>query len=53
MELHENQTLDCKIAQRLPDVERKDIQKHVYYMAHTGELITTGNKTTRRYTLPA
>lgn len=42
-----------EIAQRLPDVERKDIQKQVYNMAHTGELITTGNKTTRRYTLPA
>ncbi len=40
-----------EIALRLPDVERTDIQKQVYAMARHNELLTTGSRTNRRYSL--
>lgn len=40
-----------EIASRLPDVERKDIQRWVYNMARCGELTTKGGKSSRRYSL--
>ncbi len=40
-----------EIAARLPDVERKDIQRQVYDMARKQLLLTSGVKSNRRYSL--
>ena len=40
-----------EIALRLPDVDKSDIQKHVYNMTRQGELQAEGSKTNRRYSL--
>lgn len=47
---HPNSLLS-EVASRLPDVERSDIQKLIYTMYRHGELITSGSKTYRRYSL--
>lgn len=40
-----------EIAERLPDVDRKDIQRQIYNMVRQNLLTTTGSKTNRRYSL--
>ena len=50
LRLHPDSTIS-EIAERLPDVDRKDIQRQVYNMTRQSLLTTTGSKTNRRYTL--
>lgn len=40
-----------EISNRLPDVDRKDIQRHIYNMSRKGLLTTSGGKSNRRYSL--
>lgn len=43
-----------EIASRLPDIDRSDLQKHIYSMTRREELRTTGSRTSRtnrRYSL--
>ncbi|MDE6417153.1 MAG: putative DNA binding domain-containing protein [Duncaniella sp.] len=40
-----------EIANRLPDIARTDIQRHVYNMVRQNRVKTTGSKTNRRYSL--
>lgn len=40
-----------EIAVRLPDIDKKDIQKHVYNMIRSGKLTGEGSKTNRKYAL--
>lgn len=42
-----------EISSRLPDVERKDIQKTVYNMVRKDEIVSHGSKTYKRYRLKA
>lgn len=45
------ESLKMDIAGRLPDVEVKDIQKTLYAMVKKGELVTSGGRANRRYSL--
>lgn len=50
LRLHPNSKIS-EIAVRLPDVERKDIQRQIYNMVRQNILTTTGSKSDRRYSL--
>lgn len=50
LRLHPKSSIN-EIAQRLPDVDKKDIQRHVYNMTRRGELLSEGSKTYRKYFL--
>ena len=50
LRLHPNSKIS-EIADRLPDVERKDIQRQIYNMTSKNILTTTGSKSDRRYSL--
>jgi ATP-dependent DNA helicase RecG len=50
LRLHPNSTRK-EVHQRLPDVEEKDLKKHLYEMVKTGKIAFEGSKTYRRYSL--
>lgn len=50
LRLHPNSMIS-EITTRLPDADRKDIQRQIYSMNRHGLLLTTGSKSNRRYSL--
>lgn len=45
------ESMISEISERLPDVDRKDIQRQVYNMARQKHLTTSGSKSNRRYSM--